>query len=57
MGLHYANTPRAIEVTPSNLRGKRIIVLGSVSKQTGRKLFLRANELHAHSIVFPVIGA
>lgn len=57
VGLHYANSPRAIEMTPQTLRGKRVVVLGSVSKQTGRKLFLRATQLEAHSIAFPVIGA
>lgn len=57
IGLHFANCPRVIEQTPLTLENRRVVILGSISKLTGRKLFARATSLNAHSIILPVLGA
>lgn len=56
-GWHWANTPHPIEKTPSSLDGLDVLLIGSVSKLTGRLLFDRASKLNANSIIFPTIGA
>lgn len=56
-GCHWANTPLPIQMTPKSLEGLNVLLIGSVSKLTGRMLFDRARKLNANSIIFPTIGA
>jgi hypothetical protein len=56
-GWHWANTPHPIEKTPYSLDGLDVLLIGSVSKLTGRLLFDRASKLNANSIIFPTVGA
>ncbi len=56
-GWHWANTPHPIQKTPASLGGLDVLLIGSVSKLTGRMLFDKATKLKANSIIFPTIGA